>query len=80
MRSGLGPRTLRGRSRCVRTIGIRAPISIRSKRSPIGGLHDLTVVELQEMAKAKGVTLNMTTQDVINLLDELEPGGDHKAL
>ena len=38
------------------------------------------MVELQEMAKAKSVTLNMTTQDVINLLDELEPGGDHKAL
>jgi hypothetical protein len=31
------------------------------------------VVGLQEMAKAKGVTLNMTTQDVINLLDELDP-------
>ena len=38
-----------------------------------GGLHDLTVVELQEMAKAKGISLNMTKQDVIDLLNELEP-------
>lgn len=44
------------------------------------GVHDLTVVELQEMAKAKGVSLNMTKQDVIDLLDEVEPGVDHKAL
>lgn len=50
------------------------------KIPPSGGLHDLTVVELQEMAKAKGVSLNMTKQDVIDLLDELEPGVDHKAL
>ena len=48
------------------------------KIPPSGGLHDLTVVELQEMAKAKGVSLNMTKQDVIDLLDELEPGVDHK--
>ncbi len=50
------------------------------KIPPSGGLHDLTVVELQEMAKAKGVSLNMTKQDVIDLLDELEPGVAHKAL
>ena len=45
-----------------------------------GGLHDLTVVELKEMAKSKGVSLNMTKQDVIELLDELEPGVDHSGL
>ncbi|MGQ9823146.1 MAG: hypothetical protein ACUVQK_14890, partial [Thermogutta sp.] len=50
------------------------------KIPPSGGPHDLTVVELQEMAKAKGVSLNMTKQDVIDLLDEVEPGVDHKAL
>ena len=33
------------------------------KIPPSGGLHDLTVVELQEMAKAKGVSLNMTKKD-----------------
>lgn len=43
------------------------------KISPSGGLHDLAVVELQGMAKAKGVSLNMTTQAIINLLDEMEP-------
>ena len=47
------------------------------KIPPSGGLHDLTVVELQEMAKAKGVSLNMTKQDVIDVLDEFEPGVDH---
>ncbi len=45
-----------------------------------GGLQDLTVVELKEMAKTKGVSLNMTKQDVIDLLDELEPGVDHSGL
>ncbi|MCK7511741.1 MAG: minor capsid protein [Desulfobacterales bacterium] len=65
----------------------RRPSSRRSRLAdqlkkipPSGGLHDLTVVELQEMAKAKGVSLNMTKQDVIDLLDELEPGVDHTAL
>ncbi|MGQ9795929.1 MAG: hypothetical protein ACUVR9_05830, partial [Desulfosoma sp.] len=47
------------------------------KIPPSGGLHDLTVVELQEMAKTKGISLNMTKQDVIDLHDELEPGLDH---
>ncbi|MFQ5574245.1 MAG: phage minor head protein [Terriglobia bacterium] len=45
-----------------------------------GGLQDLTVAELKEMAKAKGISLNMTKQDVIDLLDELEPGVDHSGL
>ena len=45
-----------------------------------GGLQDLTVAELKEMAKAKGISLNMTKQDVIELLDELEPGVDHSGL
>jgi hypothetical protein len=42
-----------------------------NKILPSGWLHDLTVVELQEMAKSKGVSLNLTKQDVIALLDEL---------
>ena len=45
-----------------------------------GGLDQLTVVELKEMAKAKGISLNLTKQDVIALLDELEPGVDHSGL
>ena len=43
-----------------------------------GGLDQLTVVELKEMAK--GVSRNFTKQDVIALLDELEPGVDHAGL
>ena len=50
------------------------------KVSAPGGLDQLTVVELKEMAKSKGVSLNMTKQDVIVLLDELEPDVDHAAL
>ena len=50
------------------------------KKVPAGGLQDLTVVELKEMAKANGISLNMTKQDVIDLLDELEPGVDHSNL
>ena len=45
-----------------------------------GGLDQLAVVELKEMAKAKGISLNLTKQDVIALLDELEPGVDHSGL
>lgn len=45
-----------------------------------GGLGQLTVVELKEMAKAKGISLNLTKQDVIELLDGLEPGVDHSGL
>ncbi len=43
-----------------------------------GGLDQLTVVELKEMAKA--ISLNLTKQDVIALLDELAPGVDHSGL
>lgn len=56
------------------------PADQLKKIPPSGGLHDLTVVELQEMAKAKGISLNVTKQDVIDRLDELEPGIDHKTL
>jgi len=45
-----------------------------------GRLQDLTVVELKEMTKTKGVSLNMTKQDVIELLDKLESKVDHSEL
>ncbi len=45
-----------------------------------GGLHDLTVSELQEMAKAKGIPISLTKQDVVDLLDEVEPGIVHSEL
>lgn len=38
------------------------------------------MAELQEMAKAKSVSLKMTKQVVIEFLDELEPGADHAGL
>jgi len=46
----------------------------------VDGLQDLTVAELKEMAKAKGIFPKQTRQDVIELLDELEPGVDHSGL
>jgi SPP1 gp7 family putative phage head morphogenesis protein len=45
-----------------------------------GGLQGLTVSELQEMAKGKGISLHMTKQDVIDELDAIEPGVDHSGL
>ena len=40
----------------------------------------LTVEELQEVARTKGVSIYMTKQDVIELLDKLEPETDHSEL
>jgi len=36
--------------------------------------------ELKEMAKAKEIFIYMTKQDVIELLNKLEPGVDHSRL
>jgi hypothetical protein len=44
------------------------------------GLHVLTMDELQEVARTKGVSIYMTRQDVIGLLDKLEPEVDHSDL
>jgi len=44
------------------------------------GLQLLTMNELKEMAKARGVSIYMTRQDVIDLLDKLEPEVDHSGL
>jgi len=47
---------------------------------PAGGYEQFTVKQLQDLAKGKGISLNMTKQDVIDLLDKIEPGVDHSAL
>lgn len=44
------------------------------------GLHVLTVEELQEVARTKGISIYMTKKDVIDLLDKLEPEVDHSGL
>jgi len=44
------------------------------------GLHVLTMDELQEVARTKGVSIYMTRQNVIDLLDKLEPEVDHSGL
>ena len=52
-----------------------------SKRLKKGdGLQLLTMNELKEMARSKGVSIYMIRQDVIDLLDKLEPGVDHSGL
>jgi hypothetical protein len=51
-----------------------------TKLPPASGLTDLTVKDLQEMAKSKNISLNMTKQDVVDLLDQIEPGVDHSGL
>ncbi|MBW2309411.1 MAG: phage head morphogenesis protein, partial [Deltaproteobacteria bacterium] len=53
-------------------------ISERLKKGE--GLQLLTTDELKEMARSKGVSIYMTKQDVIDLLDRLEPGLDHSEL
>jgi len=47
---------------------------------PAAGYEQFTVKQLQEMAKSKGISLNMTKHDVVGLLDEIEPGVDHSGL
>jgi len=53
-------------------------ISERLKKGE--GLQLLTADELREMARSKGVSIYMTKQDVIDLLDRLEPEVDHSEL
>jgi hypothetical protein len=40
----------------------------------------MTAQQLKEMAKENGISLNMTKQETIELLDKLEPGVDHSGL
>ena len=44
------------------------------------GLEGMTAQQLKEMAKENDISLNMTKQDTIELLDKLEPGVDHSGL
>ena len=44
------------------------------------GLSGLTMVQLKDMAKQHGVSLNLTKSEVIDMLDGLEPGVDHSGL
>lgn len=43
-------------------------------------LSNLTMVQLKDMAKQQGVSLNLTKSEVIEMLDGLEPGVDHSGL
>jgi len=45
-----------------------------------GGYEQFSVKELQDLAKQKGVSLNMTKEDVAGYLDQVEPGVDHSNL
>lgn len=47
---------------------------------PAEGLEGMTAQQLKEMAKENGISLNMTKQETIELLDKLEPGVDHSGL
>ena len=48
--------------------------------TPPGGYGQFTVKELQQQALNEGVSLHMTKQDVIDHLDQIEPGVDHSHL
>jgi len=45
--------------------------------APQTDLSGLTVAQLKDMAKQRGVSLNLTKSDVIGMLDALEPHIDH---
>ena len=45
-----------------------------------GGLDQLSAAQLKDLAQQQGISLNMNKQDVIDLLDQLEPGVDHSGL
>ncbi len=47
---------------------------------PLPDLDNLTAAQLKEMAKEQGISLNMTKEDSIALLDKLEPSKDHAGL
>ncbi len=47
---------------------------------PLPDLGAMPVSQLKEMAKAEGLSLNMTKQDTIELLDKIEPGVNHSGL
>ena len=51
-----------------------------SKLPPVEGLDEMTVLQLKKIAKNNGISLNMTKQETIELLDKLEPGIDHTSL
>ncbi len=48
--------------------------------APKSDLSGLTMVQLKDMAKQHGVSLNLTKPEVIDMLDALEPGVDHSGL
>lgn len=50
------------------------------KAAPQADLSNLTMVQLKDMAKQHGVSLNLTKSEVIEMLDALEPGVDHSGL
>ena len=45
-----------------------------------GGLQNLTIVQLKEMAKEQGISLSLTKNEVIEMLDALDPGVDHSSI
>lgn len=51
-----------------------------AEAAPLPDLAAMPVSQLKEMAKSEGISLNMTKQDTIELLDKIEPGVDHTGL
>ena len=51
-----------------------------SKLPPVEGLDEMTVLQLKKIVKNNGISLNMTKQETIELLDKLEPGINHTSL
>lgn len=52
----------------------------KAKTAPLPDLTQMPVAKLKEMAKTEGISLNMTKQDTIELLNKIEPGVNHTGL
>ncbi len=51
-----------------------------AETAPLPDPAAMPVSQLKEIAKTEGISLNMTKQDTIELLDKIEPGVDHSGL
>ena len=55
-------------------------LKAKAKQEQIPDFGSMPVSKLNELAKEKGISLNLTKKEVIDILDALEPGMDHSGL
>jgi len=55
-------------------------LKAKAKQEQAPDFASMPVSKLKELAQEKGISLNLTKQEVIDILDVLEPGVDHSGL